>query len=256
MPADSQALLSSTGEFYWGLVSEDLKNENRGLITYKALIAEKAGALEGNLPTANFGGLVGLDTAFKGVDVLHILFSPEVPPSVIQRKAKALFGNDTEPLCYDRDENGHYTDKRLQACYDDGVIRELIQAIGRGRLVSRPVTVVVWCSHELPGITDREQTILFDETDWQQAGGLEGLDAVIAARETAESSGDVKAAASAAGVSDRTVYRRNAERNTQNKAERDAEIRRRYANGETQQQIADRLGVSVRTVIRVLNAKR
>ena len=170
----------------------------------------------------------------------------------VEFKAKALFGNDTEPLCYERDENGQYTDKRLQACYDDGVIAELLQAIGRGRFVSRPVTVVVWCSHSLPGITDREQTFLFDETDWQQArGNLEKLQDIVTHRETYESSGDVKAMESA-GVSERTAYRRTAEKRTQKKAERDAEIRRRDANGETQQQIADALGIGLATVNRVL----
>ena len=247
------ALLSSAGAFYWGLVSEELKKPKRGLITYKALLEEKKTELEG-IRTANFGGLVGLDTHFKGVDVLHILFSPEVPPSAIERKAKALFGNDTEPLCYDRDENGHYTDQRLQACYDDGVIAELLQAIGRGRLVSRPVTVVVWCSHDLPGITDREQTILFDETNWQKAGGdLDKLQDIVTHRETSEASGDVTAMTSA-GVSERTAYRRTAETRTQKKAERDAEIRQRSAAGETQQQIADRLGIGLATVNRVLRS--
>ena len=245
-------LLSSTGEFYWGLVAEDLKLPRRGLITYKALIAEKADDMEG-IPTANFGGLVGLDTAFKGVDVLHILFSPEVPPSAIERKAKALFGNDTELLCYDRDENGQYIDKRLQACYDDGVIAELIQAIGRGRGVSRPVTVVVWCSHSLPGVTDREQTLLFDEVDWQQAeGNLEKLKQEIQSREEAESSGDIQAYTNTTGLSQRMAYYKTEQKRKQSKAERDNEIRKRSDAGETQQAIADALGISKRTVQRVL----
>lgn len=252
MPAGSEGLLSPTGEYYWGLVAEDLKKPKRGLITYKALLEAKASELEG-LPTANFGGLVGLDTHFKDVEVLHILFSPELPPSAVEFKAKMLYGNDTEPLCYDRDENGHYIDARLQACYDDGVIAELQQAIGRGRLVSRPVIIVVWCSHHLPGITDRAQCLLFDETDWQQAeGDIEKLQGVVAEREKAETTGDTHAYAEATGVSERTAYRQTAEFKKQNKAERNTDIKRRHAKGETQQAIANALEINKATVNRVL----
>ena len=248
-------LLSATGEFYWSLVADDLKNENRGLITYKAQLENRASELEG-IPTANFGGLVGLDTHFKDVEVLHILFSPELPLSEVDFKAKTLFGNDTEPLCYDRDENGHYIDVRLQDCYSDGVISELLQAIGRGRLVSKPIKVVVWCSHFLPGVTDREQTLLFDEVDWQETDGdIPKLADVIKARENAEQNGDVQAYAEATGQSKSTAYRQTKETRRQTKTERDKEIHRRYANGagETQQEIATALAIGLATVNRVLN---
>ena len=201
-------LLSATGEFYWGLVRADLQKPNRGLITYKALLEEKASSFDEGVVWANFGGLVGLDTHFKDVDVLHVLFSPEIPPSVVEFKAKALFGDDAEPLCYERDENGHHIDTRLQACYEDGVISELTQGIGRGRLVSRPIIIVVWCSHYLPGITDRSQCFLFDEVDWQAVDGdIEKLQAVVTEREAAEQSGDAHAYAGATGQSQRTAYR-------------------------------------------------
>ena len=249
MPADSQRLLSQTGEFYWELIQEDLKKQKRGVISYKALLAEKASELDG-IPMANFGGLVGLDTDFKDVDVLHVLFGPELPPCVVEFKAKALFGDgNKEALIFQREADGQYIDKRLQQCYADGVISELQQAIGRGRLVSRPVTVVVWCSHHLPGITDRDKTCLFDEVEWQQAeGDLENLREIIAMRET----GDVQAYALVTRVSESTAYRQTAEKRKQTKAERDAEINRRHAVGETQQQIADVLDVGIATVNRVL----
>ena len=247
-------LLSPSGEFYFQLVADDLQNENRGLITYQALL--EATPFDEGVKTANFGGLVGLDTHFKDVDVLHILFSPELPLSTVAFKAKKLFGDDTEPLCYDRDEDGNYIDARLQACYEDGVISEIIQSVGRGRPVSRDATIVVWCSHFLPGITDREQTLLFDEVDWQAAeGDISKLADVVLARESAEQNGDVQAYAEATGQSDRTARRHTQDTRQQTKAERDAEIHRRYdgGNGETQQEIADDLDVNVATVNRVLN---
>ncbi|MYI35258.1 MAG: hypothetical protein F4118_02370 [Acidimicrobiaceae bacterium] len=244
-------LLSPSGEFYYGLVAEDLKNENRGLITYKALrqALEKEGCIRPSVQTANFGGLVGLDTRFKDVDVLHILFSPELPPSAVEMKAKMMFGNDTEPLCYDRDENGHYIDTRLQACYDDGVIAELLQAIGRGRLVSRPIIIVVWCSHNLPGITDRSQCFIFDEVDWEQADGdLEKLSFVVTEREAAEQSGDAHAYAEATGQSQSTAYRQTEQARRQSKADIDAErlqrILERKAQNIGEREIATQLGIS------------
>ena len=241
-------LLSATGEFYWGLVKADLEKLNRGLISYKALLAEKATSLEG-IPTANFGGLVGLDTHFKDVDVLHVLFSPELPLSAVEFKAKMLFGDDAEPLCYDRDESGQYIDTRLQQCYDDGVISELQQAIGRGRLVSSQVTIVVWCSHHLPGITDRQQTHLFDENDWQQAeGDLEKLQAVIAEREAAEKNGDVQAYADATGGSERTAYRQTTEQRKQSKAEQIETAKALRQQGQSYRQISAVLGKAPNTI--------
>lgn len=252
-------LLSPTGEFYWGLVAEDLKKPNRGLITYKALLEDRASELE-NIPTANFGGLVGLDTHFKDVEVLHILFSPELPPSAVEMKAKLMFGNESEPLCFERDANGHYIDTRLQTCYDDGVIVEELQAIGRGRLVSRFVRIVVWCSHYLPGVTDHSQCFLFDEVDWERADGdIEKLQAVIQTREEAEMSGDVKAYAKATGQSERTAYRQRAKTQKQSKADKDAELlskaEKMRHKGASQRGTAKALGISLGKLQSLLNRK-
>ena len=137
------------------------------------------------------------------------------------------------------------------------MISELLQAIGRGRLVSKAITIVIWCSHHLPGITDREQTLPFDEVDWHEAeGDISKLADVIEAREAAAQSGDVQAYAAATGQSQRTARRHTQEQRKQTKAERNAEIKRRYAGGagETQQQIADALNIGLATVNRVLNS--
>ncbi|MEH0007937.1 MAG: helix-turn-helix domain-containing protein [Flavobacteriales bacterium] len=237
-------LLSTSGNFYWGLVAADLEKPNRGLITYKALLEEKASELDG-IVTANFGGLVGLDTHFKDVDVLHVLFSPEVPPSAVELKAKMLFGNDTEPLCYERDAEGQYQDERLQQCYADGVKAELQQAIGRGRLVSKPIKVIVWCSHSLPGITDREQTLLFDEVDWQQAqGDIEKLQEIIALRDD----GDVQALAEATGQSERTAYRQTQTAKKQTKAEMKQQAIVLHDEGKSYREIGKILGKAPNTI--------
>ncbi|MCY4554142.1 MAG: hypothetical protein OXC79_10755 [Candidatus Poribacteria bacterium] len=197
---------------------------------------------------ANFGGLVGLDTKFKNVDTLWVLFAPEVPPSELEWNARMVFGNDTERLSFERGEDGHWIDGRVQQVFDACVIAELVQAVGRGRLVLYAKRVVVVSAHHLPGITER--AVLFDETDWEVAGGLVNLASVVATREAAELevSGDVRAYAEATGQSERTAYRRTEKARKQSKADTNAELLRlilkRKAQGIGERKIATELGIS------------
>ena len=276
---DEEGLLSATGETYWDYISKDIQKPHRGLITYKALLKEKADELEG-VAVANYGGLVGLDTHFKDVEVLHVLFSPEVPATELEWQAKTLFGDAvaamadgnvkavmaskgvsqthayrlTEETRAEKREQEqqqvltlHQQGKSIReianqiglsrgkverilknpagvskfplgvskfplgvskfplgvskfpsggaelqsdgnemaAIYQSVVIAELVQAIGRARLVNRGIKVVVWCSHGLPGITDREQCYLFDEQDWAEVhGDIAELERLLRERET------------------------------------------------------------------------
>ena len=75
-----------------------------------------------------------------------------------------------------------YRDPRLQKIWENTVIGEFIQAIGRARLVRKARTVIILTSHFIPGITNRDETQLFDEADWDIAGGLDKLDETIAKR--------------------------------------------------------------------------
>lgn len=193
-----------------------------------------------------FGGLAGLDTHFErdkdeGI-TLHILGSPEIPPHESDYRSK-LLGLTAEQV------------------HDASVKAELMQAIGRAGLVKNPSTVFLWTSIPLPSVTHREQTRLFDDTDMEVSDAE--LDSIITEREAqeaqaaeAEAKGDVEAVMKASGVSERTAYRHTAEAKKQSKADRDAEIvHRRYKLKQTQQEIADALGIGLATVNRVLNSQ-
>ena len=259
--------LSSTGEHYYQLVFscfEAHPDKKQGIISYKPLIAAQKKMLDAQgVVSATFGNLVGLDTAFEDVEILHVLGSPEVGASVVEETAKRLYGLTEKALDFTRNEDGTYTDSNVQQVYIALVIAELVQAVGRARLVIKPSTVVVWTSHELPSITHRKQTLLFDDVDFEAAGGnLDKLPPAIATREAAEvlgiiasEVGDVKGLMEATGQTDRNARRQTADVRKQNKAERNAELFRRYDAGETQQAIAEVLGINKATVSRVL-AKR
>ena len=246
---------SSTGQRLWHLVEQEIRStpdKKHGIISYKQVLEWIAPEIEelGIEAVANFGGLVGLDTKFEKVDTLWVLFAPEVPPSELEWNARMVFGNDTEPLSFERGEGGHWVDARVQQVFDACVIAELVQAVGRARLVLYAKRVVIISALPLPGITER--AVLFDETDSEIAGGLANLASTVADREAAELevSGDVHAYAQATGHSERTAYRKTASVRTQSKDAKDAEnlqrilaLRAKKPNiGE--RKIADKLGIS------------
>ena len=201
---DGEAIgLNDTGETYWRMMINQIANTpdtQHAIITYKQVLEWKRNEEASDLTefdnivaTAHYGNLVGLDTEFQDADTLWILFSPEIPhgnelsENEIAWRAKMFFGDDTAPLNYERDaETGMYRDPRLQKIWENAVIGELIQAIGRARLVRKARTVIILTSHFIPGITNRDETQLFDEADWEIAGGLDGLDDTIAKRQEFE----------------------------------------------------------------------
>ena len=211
----------------------------------------------------HFGNLVGLDTIFRDVEVLHILGSPEVGAETVQHAAKLLFGLTDEPLCFDRNET-RYTDDNVEAVYDALVKSELVQAIGRARLVENAKTVILWTSKELPSVTHREQTTLFQESDWIDAGAditklpeaITNRNARQAEIDEATANGDVKALAERTGQSERSARRQTQDIRKQGKADRDAEIYRRYNAGESKKGIATALNIGRATVTRALESAR
>lgn len=120
---------------------------------------------------------------------------------------------------------------------DKLVVSELRQAIGRARLVRKPSRVVLWTSQYIAGVTER--AILFDETDWQQAGGnLEKLQAVVTAREQAEQSGDVDVVMESAGVLQRKAYLITKDARDAEKADLKAKAKEMRADGVSIRKIA------------------
>lgn len=246
--------LNATGQDYWDSVMKIVSrlDGKHALISYKSVIDEKQAEIEKHgIITAHFGGLTGLDERFKEIDYLHILFSPQRPPFALEWDAKMLYGADAEILSFHRDAAGTFTDSRVQSVYDAGVIAELMQAIGRARLVNFDKKVFVWCSHHLPTITDREQTHLFTEADiemWTDTD-TETLQNIIAERADRTPS-DI---AAEEGITERAAYKRTVDTRKQTKAEQMEKAQQMRDAGASITEIAKKLGINKSTVSRWLN---
>ena len=254
--------LSETGADYYGKVLSFIKSnpsETHAVISYKNVIADKQPELDAlGVRTAHFGNLAGLDDAFEGVKNFHILFCPFVKPSDVDFLCKQLFGNEEEPLKRDatgnleRNDHGEYEDERATQVNDALVTGELLQAIGRARLNLYPNRVFLWSSLFIDGVSNRTETTLFDEVDWETADAeISQLNEIVTMREK----GDAKELAQRTGQSERTGRRQTQDQRQQSKDDRNAEIFRRYDTGETQKAIKDALGIGLATVNRVLNTR-
>ena len=230
------------------------------------MIESHADELEANgIIAGHFGNLLGLDQHFKrDTDtpiVLHILGSPDTPPDITAHHFNLLYGGQGIPVNTERDDTtGEYKDSTVQEVYEAGVKAELMQAVGRAGLVKNGSTVVIWTSHELPSVTHRDQTHLFDEGDWRNAdGNLDTLPTVIEERhrreqeaEQAAQAGNTEAVAQATGQSERTARRKTKPARDRRKAERNTTIARLHSEGLSQAEIAEKVEVSQPTVSRII----
>ena len=136
----------------------------------------------------NFRKVEASRDALEAADVIWIVGTPEPAPKFIWRQARILFGNDGEPLNYERDtKSGYYKDQRIQSIHEEFIARiltETIKHVGLDRFSGKKVVLI--SSLELPGITDRPETLLFDWEDFQVAGRLDKLAEVIATRQRFE----------------------------------------------------------------------
>ncbi len=136
----------------------------------------------------NFKNVEASKTAIEAAEVIWIVGTPEPAPKLIWQQARILFGNDEEPLNYERDtKSGYYKDERIQSIHDEFIARiltETIKYVGLDRFPGKKVVLI--SSLELPGITDRPETLLFDWEDFQVAGRLDKLAEVIATRQRFE----------------------------------------------------------------------
>ena len=121
-------------------------------------------------------------------DVVWIIGVPLFPQKTVWWHAQTLFGNDEKPLYYEEDvESGHYKDERIQRIHHQNVAGLLARIVGYVGLSFRmDKKVVLLTSMELPDISDRPETFLFDWEDFEVAGGLDKLPEVIATRERFE----------------------------------------------------------------------
>ena len=129
--------------------------------------------------------LHGADAAFEAADIIWIVGTPVPQLGAIWQRAQILFGNDEKPLCYDREISPyHFKDERIQSLYEDIAVGMLTQAVNLIQLNRRTgKKVILITGMELPNITDRPETVLFDWEDFEVAGGLDKLAETIATRQ-------------------------------------------------------------------------
>jgi len=136
----------------------------------------------------NFRKVEALRDALEAANVIWILGTPEPAPKLIWRQARVLFGNDEVPLNYERDtKSGYYKDERIQSIHKEYVahiLTETVKHIGLDRFSGKKIVLI--SSLQLPGITDRPETLLFDWEDFQVAGRLDKLAEVITTRQRFE----------------------------------------------------------------------
>ena len=131
------------------------------------------------------GRIIRGNTNFADADVIWMVGMPARPIGTIWEHSQALFGNDEKPLCYDRVmQPYHYKDERIQDIYEVDVRRITTGAVGFAQLHSETgKKVMLLTGLELPNITDRPETLLFDWEDFEIADGLDKLPEIIATRQ-------------------------------------------------------------------------
>ena len=189
--------LSKTGERFLFDICAEIERDRRvkhGIITYSPIVDHISDVAdeENVCLLTKFKSLYDLDAAFEAADVVWIVGTPYWDIGVIWHQAQLIFGNDEEPLCYDADaEFQHYKDERVQRIYMQivaGLITDIIGRVGLNR--SENKKVVLMSSLDIPDITDRPETLLFDWEDFEVAGGLDKLAETIAIRERFEAERD------------------------------------------------------------------
>ena len=266
--------LTQTGQTYLDNIKDSIAKSDKksGFIGHKAIIDNHTDDIDA--ATGHFGGLVGLNEHFfrdedDGI-LLHILGTPNIGQEALETSCKLLLGMTKSPLDFTRNKDGTYSDPNVQAVADAIIQSELTQASGRAGLAKNPSDVVIWSSYELPSISYREQTILFDENDWEAAdGNLNNLAQIVAEREAHEKAvadavkkGDTKTVAKLMGVSERHARRITQEPRQKNTAnendERDAKVIELHEHGlslrKIHTEIGETLGISYGTVANIVKA--
>ena len=183
--------LSQTGRHFFNSIATEMERDRQVkhiIITFKSIVDMLGDDLSANhqnlMDIRHFHNMEGLDYEDDGF-VFWIVGCPEVPHSTIVYRAKMLHGNDETPLCFDRDEEPReYTDTRVQHVWETEVVARLNQAIGRGRLIRRANTVMVFTNIPIHGFTARATGFVIE--DLEVAAGLSNLKTIADARQEEE----------------------------------------------------------------------
>ena len=178
--------------FFLGIFAEIERTPNvkHGIITDPSIADQLADVSEKQNVcfVTYFGNSEGLKTAVQAADVLWIVGTQAVGPGALWHRTQRLFGNDEKPLFYEKDQRtGNYKDERLQSVSEEEILYIHTQIIGYAELDRSPGKKVVLISGtELPNITHRPETLLFDWADFEIAGGLDKLAEVVTTRQRFE----------------------------------------------------------------------
>ena len=195
---------------------------------------------------------------YQDFDIVFI-FHYEPEHNEVQRIATRTYRNAATPISFEREkrkvsiggvsfEKMVYADDRVQAVYNRECRARLMQSAMRLRPNINEDKTIVFLTAEPVDIP--VTPVPFSPADEKSFDGdwkvfREKLQAK-------ESETNVKTVTERDQVSKRTAYRKTQEARKRTKAERDAEIVRRYAAGETQKAIADDIGVALSTVNSVI----
>ena len=178
--------------FFLRILSEIDRNPSvkHGIVTFKAIAKQLAYIVEKENVcfVTDFKSTRKLESSFEEAQVIWIVGIPNWASHLIWQRAQILFGDDKNPLRYEKETETHrYKDERIQHIYEKSVIGILTQAIGQARLHSLvDKKIVLITSIPLPDITNRSETLLFDWEDFEVAGGLDTLTETITTREQFE----------------------------------------------------------------------
>ncbi len=185
--------MSKTGQRIFLDILAEIKrdtNVKHSIVTYQPITRQLTdiAEMENVCFVKDLKQLEKLEEAFEATEVIWIVGIPTWEPGIVWRQAQILFGNDEAPLSYERvTEPTRYKDDRVQHVYEQMVtrlLRDIIGRMGLNRFAGKKVVLVN--SMELPDITDRPETLLFDWEDFEVAGGLHKLEETIRTRERFE----------------------------------------------------------------------
>ena len=182
--------VSKTGQrFLRGIHSEIVKDLNvkHGIITNR-VVARRLENIEKRRNVCFVDAFQKMRTSAsisEEADIIWIVGTPRRPKSKIWERAQILFGNDEQPLFYEENvKSGTYKDQRIQSILEEesvDLLTDIIIQAELDQLADRKIVLVTGLT--LPNITHRSETSMFDWEDFEIAGGLDKLPAVIATRE-------------------------------------------------------------------------
>ena len=187
--------MSKTGLRIFLGIRAEIESEpsiKHAIVTNKQIIKQltDVAGMENVCFVTGFKELEKLEDAFEATEVLWIIGTPLWEHGIIWRRAQILFGNDEIPLSYETETERHrykYKDKRVQRVYEQmvtGLLADIVGRAGLNRFTGKKVVLVN--SMQLPNITDRPETYLFDWEDFEVAGGLRRLEETIRTRQRFE----------------------------------------------------------------------